>query len=109
MSINIGTPAVEAIRELRGVPQFEHLLDALGAIVQLRLLSACDTEPSLRTHATSHARGMYELWVAMHAAHSGLHQAQVKPPALTVGEEASEPSGSRRTYPKPKPEERAGV
>jgi hypothetical protein len=82
MSVNIGSEAVNAIQELRGNAHFERLVAALGVFAQTRMLAAMETDPTMRTDATAHARGMYHLWQALHSAHAGLHMSQVKPPPL---------------------------
>jgi hypothetical protein len=85
--INIGTPAVEAIKELRGNPHFEEMIGALGVIAQKTMLAALmTTDTQSRSDATAHARGVYELWGAMAMAHAGLHPSQLKLPALPVPE-----------------------
>jgi hypothetical protein len=80
MSINLGNDAMLAIHELRNNPHFETLVSAFGAYAQSQMLRALGHEN--RLDATGYARGVYEVWVAMHATYTGQHQAQVKPPPL---------------------------
>jgi hypothetical protein len=92
MGINLGTPALEAITELRGNRHFEVLVTAIGQQTQLRMLGALNSPPELRADATGYARGVYELWAALHSAHAGLHQSQVKPPPLSDPEPPPRPA-----------------
>lgn len=83
MSVNLGSDAIGAIHELRGNHHFETLISAFGVFAQQLSFRSLGSEK--REDATAYARGIYEVWVAMHAAHTGLHQTQVKPPSLAKG------------------------
>lgn len=82
MSINIGTEAVNAVIEMRNNPQFDRLVTALGVVTQTRMLGAMGSPVETRTDATAYARGMYDLWEALHAAYNNVAISLVKPPAL---------------------------
>jgi hypothetical protein len=83
LSINIGTEAVTAVQELRNNRDFDRLISALGQLTQTRVLGAIAT-PQIehRVDATAYARGMYDLWEALHAAYFGIQLSQVKPQPL---------------------------
>jgi hypothetical protein len=83
MGVNIGTAAVNAVVELRGNRHFDELVGALGVIAQTRLLAAVGSDVAVRVDATAYAKGMYDLWAAMHAALTDTHPSQVKLPPLT--------------------------
>jgi hypothetical protein len=84
LSINIGTEAVTAVQELRNNRDFERLVSALGVLTQTRVLSSAMSQVDNRVDATAYARGMYDLWEALHAAYTGLQLSQVKPAAMTA-------------------------
>jgi hypothetical protein len=85
MSVNIGTPAVQAIKELQGNRHAEDMIAALGVFAQTAMLSALRSPPDQRVDQTSYARGMYDLWTAMHAAYCNLNPGRVEPPPLVSG------------------------
>jgi hypothetical protein len=78
----MGTEAVNAAIELRNNREFERFINALGVLTQTRVLSAINTQIENRVDATAYARGMYDLWEAMHGAYYGLQLSQVKPVPL---------------------------
>lgn len=81
MAINIGNDAAQAIEKLRGNVQFENFVSALGVVAQTRYLAAMHAPSAERVDATSHARGVYEVWEAIHASYMGLLPQQMKKPA----------------------------
>jgi hypothetical protein len=85
MAINIGSQAVNAIQELRGNRDFERMIDGLGDVVQTKMQRSMDVPSDQRIDQTAHARGMWDVWEALHAAYHNLIPAQVKPPPRTMG------------------------
>lgn len=85
MSINIQTAAVNAVIELRGNRDFERLVEALGVLVQGRIVGAVNAPVDHRVDATAYARGMYDLWEALESARSGVPISQVKSPPNQLG------------------------
>jgi hypothetical protein len=81
VSVNLGTAAVTSAQELRNNKDFERLLEALGNEAQKRMIGAIASSPEIRTDATGYARGMYDVWEALHSAYHGVPISQVKPPA----------------------------
>lgn len=88
MAINLGTPAVEAIKELREHPAMGRFVDELGQIVVKRALGALSAQ-TIEQHALqgAHAQGIREVWEAIAAAYEGVTPAQVKakPLPATIG------------------------
>jgi len=82
MSINIGTDAVKAVIEMRDSSDFGRLVAALGTVTQTRVLGAMSAPIEHRVDATAYARGMYDLWEALHAAFTGVQLSQVRPEPL---------------------------
>lgn len=82
MSLNMGTEAVTAVHELRSNRDFDRFVTALGVLTQTKLLGAVASQVDVRTDATAYARGMYDLWEAIHSAYTGTAISQVKPPPL---------------------------
>lgn len=83
MSINLGNKAYAALRELRGSPAFVELMEALGdTSIDLvnKAMRSAPGDAVLRLHATSYATAVQDLWVAMHAAATGVSPQQVRPP-----------------------------
>jgi hypothetical protein len=76
MAINIGNDAKRAIENLRGNVQFEDFVSALGIVAQSRYLAAMNSSAEHRVDQTSHARGVYEVWEAIHADYMGIKPGQ---------------------------------
>lgn len=91
MSINIGTEAVNAVVELRNSNDFGRLVSALGTVTQTRMLGSMSAPIEHRVDATAYARGMYDLWEALHAAYTGVQLSQVRPEPF-----AAQAQGNRR-------------
>jgi hypothetical protein len=87
VAINIGSVAVEAIKELKDSAHLGRLIDALGQIAQKRALAALSAPAEQRIAQTSHAHGVWETYEALKAAYEGVLPSQVSLPALppTVG------------------------
>lgn len=89
-SINLGTAGVQALTELRGNRQVEDLMIAITQLVQKRLIGAVNAPVENRIDETAYARGLHDLWAAMHGPLANLHVSQVKLP-VTPSASAQEP------------------
>jgi hypothetical protein len=71
MGLNIGTPAAEACRGLRGSKEFALVLAELRRMWSDRLIAAASSPVEQRIEATAYARALLDLWVGYEAATSG--------------------------------------
>ncbi len=87
MSVNLGSEAVTAIKELRGNPHFERFLDAYEVFAQNMMISSLDADVTTRVDKSAYARGFLHTWQAMHSAFRETHVSQSKmtAPSKRVG------------------------
>jgi hypothetical protein len=81
VSVNLGSEAIGAVKELRGNPYFEIFLDAYGVFAQNMVLASVEADLLSRTDKTAYARGFLHTWQAMTSAYRDQHLSQVKLPA----------------------------
>ena len=81
-SINLGTPAMKAIQNLRDNEDFNLIVDTVGDAFTKKAVEALESEPVYRSDAVGYARGIRDVFLAMHAARTGVHQSTVKTPGL---------------------------
>lgn len=84
MSLNLGTPTVQAAAALRPDPHFEQVRAGLAEVVQARVNAALDAPVEQRVEATAYARAIRDVWVALEAATLGVRPAAVATPRLKV-------------------------
>ena len=82
MAINIGTQAVEAIRELKDSAHLARLVEGLGQVALKRLIASVASPVEQRVAQTSHAHGVWETYEAIEAAYRGVMPSQLTPPGL---------------------------
>jgi hypothetical protein len=82
MSINIGTPAVEACRRLAGSEDFAAVREGLYEELRRRMNTALECAPELRIDATSYARALRDVYVAFDSATTGKPYNTVAKPTL---------------------------
>jgi hypothetical protein len=76
--INLGTPACEAIRELRGNPDFQKFVQAMGERVWDYTRNSLESPPEHRIDQTAYAKAMLDVWVAISAEMTGNGQQRTK-------------------------------
>lgn len=84
MAINLGNDALQCVTELRSNPEFRRFVDALGDFASIRTVAALAAPIPDRVDTTAYVRGIYDVWLALHAHMYGQHVASVKP-RQTVG------------------------
>ena len=84
MAINLGNDALSCVTELRNQPEFRRFVDALGDFASVRTVAALAAPHAERVDTTAYVRGIYDVWLALHAHMYGLHVATVRP-RQTVG------------------------
>lgn len=82
MALNIGTPAVEAARELRGSPQFDTIMESLRKLTVDNMNRALESAPEHRADQVGYARGLRDVLVALESATTGIPVNQVKKPGM---------------------------
>jgi hypothetical protein len=79
VSINIGAKAHNAAVSLRGNRDFETLVEGLGELAQTFMQASMRSPPEVRTDTTSHARGLYDVWLSLEAALRDVNPRNVDP------------------------------
>lgn len=74
--VNLGNAGGEAIREMRGSPEFRQFVEALGEKAWDLIRSSLESDTHNRVHQTSWAKGVYDVWVAITAELHGVRQEQ---------------------------------
>lgn len=77
MSINLGTAAIEAIKELRTTSSWGVFLAAFEDVVRSKLHAALDSPVENRVDATGYARGLSDLHSGLSAATQMVNPRQV--------------------------------
>lgn len=80
MSLNLGTPAVEAAKHLHGNEHFQAVRDGLREQLRARMNLAIDSAPDHCVANTAYVRALRDVWVAIESAATGVQQKQVKTP-----------------------------
>ncbi len=78
MSLNLGTPACQAIQNLRNSDQWPALMGGLAEIATARMHVALQSAPDMRVDNTAYARALHDIYVAFEAASRGVNAKQVK-------------------------------
>lgn len=81
MSINLGTPACEALKNLRVNGDFVVYRNALREQVRQRMNQALDAPPDKAMHHLGYTQALRDLYVAIEAEVTGKQQQQVQKPA----------------------------
>lgn len=80
MSLNLGTPACEALRELNAHPKFAVFLNGVRELTCAMTNKALDAPPENALKASGYGQAMRDFYVAIEAAAKGTHQPAVKAP-----------------------------
>lgn len=84
MTLNIGTPAVEAVKELRNSAAFQTVLEGLEEQTRVAMNRALESTPEFRMDLVGYARGVRDVWIALKSAATGIAPNQVKKPGPAV-------------------------
>jgi hypothetical protein len=68
MSINLGSPAIDAIGNLRGSDIWPLIMTAIEECARAKLHAALESSIADRVDATAYARGIHDVFVALSAA-----------------------------------------
>ena len=81
MSVNIGSPAIAAVQELRGSPRWQDFISGLREVAQQRADAALAAPTGgARDDACGYARALRDIYVALQAAAQNVNPNQVKKP-----------------------------
>ena len=79
MAINLGTQAIEAVRELREHPAMRRFVDGFEQATMRHVMGALSaTSIEQRALQGAHAQGIFEVWESIKAAFEDIKPSQVK-------------------------------
>lgn len=85
MSINLGTPACEAMRELSRNPNWLAVREAVLEQLRVKMNVALEAPPGARDDAIGYARAMRDIVVAFEAASTNTSMQRVEKPGPLGG------------------------